>query len=630
MFLILAIEPDRRQANRLAAIGPLRNAELLTVDSVQAGLELLARHVPDLVLTSMLLSAKDDAALADRLRQLDTAGRQVQTLVIPMFAPPRKNEGGLLARFTKSDDESSAHGCQPAVFAAQINEYLDDLQLDREAREMRQPYSAPAETLYHQPTVGDSYQEVVASVPEEQVIVSPPPTRIEAPVSERSMPAIDAAPTIAAELAAAITAAPQRPPLVEPAPPAPARPVTPPSMLEKPAHAATPSVIKPAAPIEAPCVAEPPRDVEPRRVVEPAREIEATRRVERPRDVEAPWAVEQPRDDEAASIDAPTAEPTRLIAPSPIVEPRHITAKPARAKSIVEPGDDDLRTEPIAEPVRLIAPSPVAAPEHIAPAAVARAAQPEAPRAPVKPPPAVSRPVVPAKVKPKVAKVQFVPPPLHEDPEVAKFMAALNEMPTVDLVESEGAADVAQVEETAAASPLERELEINTRRIAARELPPEPVAPRETPPAPVEAAPKTVKALKPARPRAISPAAAPPSLPPSARKRVTPIRRGASAAAPPDPAPEAPPGVEEPPPAPTSTPVKVVGRIKPAAFAPAAPAAARTGKQKGAPRRPRPVQDEWGLFDPDQAGLPAVQAALEEIEEPDIFRNVSTPPKPRR
>src|SRR5690349_5750580 len=99
MFLILAIEPDRRQANRLAAIGPLRNAELLTVDSVQAGLEVLARHVPDLVLTSMLLSAKDDAALAERLRQLDTSGRQVQTLVIPMFAAPRKNEGGLLARF---------------------------------------------------------------------------------------------------------------------------------------------------------------------------------------------------------------------------------------------------------------------------------------------------------------------------------------------------------------------------------------------------------------------------------------------------------------------------------------------------------------------------------------------------
>ena len=56
---------------------------------------------------------------------------------------------------------------------------------------------------------------------------------------------------------------------------------------------------------------------------------------------------------------------------------------------------------------------------------------------------------------------------------------------------------------------------------------------------------------------------------------------------------------------------------------------AHSQKPKGAPRRPRPVQDEWGLFDPDQAGLKAVQAALEEIEEPDIFRNVSKPPKSR-
>jgi len=628
MFLILAIEPDRRQANRLAAIarGPLRNAELLTVDSVQAALEVLARHVPDLVLTSMLLSAKDDAALAERLRQLDTAGRQVQTLVIPMFAAPRKgSEGGLLARFTRSDDEGPAHGCQPAVFAAQVNEYLDDLQLDREAREMRQPYSvAPTEAVEHEPTMSEPYQEVVASVPEDQVIVSPPPTRIEGPAERSTMPTY-APPTIVAEPAASTDAAPQRQPLIKP-----------PSSVTEPAHA-TPSIIKPAAPFEAPRVPEQPRAIEPRRVVEPAREIEA-RRAEPARDVKAPPAVEPPRDDQAAaSVDAPTAEPARLIAPSPVVEPRPIAAKPARTESIVKPADDDLPTEPVAEPVRLIAPSPVAAPEHAAPAATARAGPPEAARAPVRPAPAASRPAVPAKAKPKVAKVQFMPPPLHEDPEVARFMAALNELPTADLVESDGAgdADAAEVEQTAAASTPERELEINRMLKAPREVLAEPVvsrpiaeAPKDV--APKEAAPKTVKALKPARARTISPAAAPPSLPPSARKRVTPIRRGAAAPTAPDPAPEAPPAVEEPPPAATSTPVKVVGRIKPASSTPAAPAAARTSKLKGSPRRPKPVQDEWGLFDPDQAGLPAVQAALEEIEEPDIFRNVGTPPKPRR
>jgi hypothetical protein len=643
MFLILAIEPDRRQANRLAAIarGPLRNAELVTVDSVQAGLEVLARHVPDLVLTSMLLSAKDDAALAERLRELDTAGRQVQTLVIPMFAAPRKgSEGGLLARFTRSDDEGPAHGCQPAVFAAQVNEYLADLELDREARELRQPYTAPAAALDDRPTVSKPYQEVVASVPEDQVIVSPPPTRIEGPTGERSKAPIYSPPTpLAAEPAASTTVATQRPSLVTAAPtPTPAQPTNPPSILKETAHAAAPSsLVKPAA--AAPRVAEQPRAVEPRHnIVEPVREIEATFRVEPERVVEAPPEVEPSRDDDEATEreNAPTAEPTRMIAPSPVVEPRQIAAKAARAESIVEPAnDDDLQTEPTAEPARLIAPSPVAAPETVTPPAVTRAAQPETPRGPVKPAPAVSRPAVQAKARPKVAKVQFVPPPLHDDPEVAKFMAALNELPTVDLVESDGDANAAHAEQTIAAATPRRELEINRTPLAPREVPAQPVisrpsaeAPKEV--VPQEATPKTVKALKPARLRAISPAAAPPSIPRSAMKRVTPIRRGASAPAQPDQAPEAPPGVEEPPPAATSAPVKVVGRIKPASSTPATAAAPRTVKQKASSRRPRPVQDEWGLFDPDQAGLPAVQAALEDIEEPDIFRNVGTPPKPRR
>src|SRR3954468_9453073 len=184
MFLILAIEPDRRQANRLSAIsrGPLRNAELVVVDTVDAALDVLARHAPDLVLTSMLLSAKDDALLARRLRELDTTGRQVQTLVIPMFAAPSRkmlSEGGLLARLTRSEDDGSSQGCQPAVFAAQINEYLEDLQLEDEAREMRQPYSAPAQRLHGQPTVSEPHEQIIAAVPAEAVILPEPAADVE-------------------------------------------------------------------------------------------------------------------------------------------------------------------------------------------------------------------------------------------------------------------------------------------------------------------------------------------------------------------------------------------------------------------------------------------------------------------
>jgi CheY-like chemotaxis protein len=636
MFLILAIEPDRRQANRLAAIGrgPLRNAELVTVETVQAALELLARRVPDLVLTSMLISAKDDSALAERLRQLDTPGRQVQTLVIPLFAAPRKSDGGLLARFTKSDDEGSAHGCQPAVFAAQINEYLDDMQLDREARELRQPYTAPAETFYQQPSVTDAYQEVVASVSAEQVIGPLPTMPAEPPVAEQTTSTIEANHTIDAEPTPAPTAVPPRPPLVRPAAStASPRSTTPPSILKEPARVTAPSVIKPAPPIEAPRPVEPPRVVEAR-VVEPPRVVAPPRAVEPARDVEPLRSIEPARELEAAaSVETPTAEPARLIAPSPIIEPRRSVAKPARSESIIKPADDDLQTEPVAEPARMIAPSPMATPEHVAPAAAAHAPEPETPRAPLKPAPAASRPATPTRARPKVARVQFVGP-LHEDPEVAKFMAALNELPTVDVVESgtDANAETAQVElPAAAATPREPEPALNPTPLLSRAAAlAETVAAQETITAPTEpATPKTVKALKPARARTISPAAAPPPLPPSARKRVTAIRREASSPAQPDPAPEAPPGAEEPPAVATNTPVKVVGRIKPASSAPVAPAAPRTVKPKGAPRRPRPVQDEWGLFDPDQAGLKAVQAALEEIEEPDIFRNVSKPPKSR-
>jgi hypothetical protein len=290
---------------------------------------------------------------------------------------------------------------------------------------------------------------------------------------------------------------------------------------------------------------------------------------------------------------------------------RSATGPPSKTEPIGTPAPDEHR-EPVAEPARLIAPSPIA--------------EPPSPQIAGRPAAAAIRPASAAsgKTKPKVAKVRFVPPPLHEDPEVAKFMAALNELPTVDVVEPAGEDDVETVhaEEPAAAAGVELELEV-APPIPPRESPAKADAPREAEPAP-----KTVKALKPARPRAISPAAAPPSLPASARKRVTPIRRNASAPAQPDPAPEAPPGAAEPLPAAASAPVKVVGRIQPAASAPAASAGARSAKQKSS-RRPRPLQDEWGFFDPDQAGLPAVQAALEEIEEPDIFRNVSTPPKPR-
>jgi hypothetical protein len=83
MPLILAIEPDRRQASRVTALtrGSL-NAQIVVADSTEHGVSALDGRVPDLILTSRLLSPKDEAGL----RELDHAGVPVPTLMIPVLA----------------------------------------------------------------------------------------------------------------------------------------------------------------------------------------------------------------------------------------------------------------------------------------------------------------------------------------------------------------------------------------------------------------------------------------------------------------------------------------------------------------------------------------------------------------
>ena len=77
MPLILAIEPDRRQASQLTAMVRGRlHAELVLGESAERALAALGQRVPDLILTSALLSPKDENALGERLRALDGAAAQ--------------------------------------------------------------------------------------------------------------------------------------------------------------------------------------------------------------------------------------------------------------------------------------------------------------------------------------------------------------------------------------------------------------------------------------------------------------------------------------------------------------------------------------------------------------------------
>src|SRR5688572_33226232 len=97
MPLILAVEPDRRQASHLAAVLRRRPRTELVIDgSATRALDTLAARVPDVLLTSPLLSPQDETALADWLRSLGPAAAGVQALTIPILAtakpaapPPR-------------------------------------------------------------------------------------------------------------------------------------------------------------------------------------------------------------------------------------------------------------------------------------------------------------------------------------------------------------------------------------------------------------------------------------------------------------------------------------------------------------------------------------------------------------
>jgi CheY-like chemotaxis protein len=154
MPLILAIEPDRRQANTLNAVvkGQL-HADLVLADSADEALAALGDRVPDLILTTALLSPTDEVVLGERLRTLNGVAAHVQTLTIPVLAAPRPRvrarAAGMLAalRRGKAPKDDAPDGCDPTVFASQCAEYLERAAAERAA-------SATADRR-HEPADGD-------------------------------------------------------------------------------------------------------------------------------------------------------------------------------------------------------------------------------------------------------------------------------------------------------------------------------------------------------------------------------------------------------------------------------------------------------------------------------------------
>jgi hypothetical protein len=127
MPLILAIVADPQVAAQLAAsIQGRLSVDLVQAAEVGEGLLALDNRIPDLILTSPLMSPFDDGVLDEYLRDLGPAGTHVQTLRIPVLsqASKKKPRLGFSLRRRSKPETPAIEGCDPKVFADEIEQYL--------------------------------------------------------------------------------------------------------------------------------------------------------------------------------------------------------------------------------------------------------------------------------------------------------------------------------------------------------------------------------------------------------------------------------------------------------------------------------------------------------------------------
>ena len=154
MSLILAVEPDRRQAKQLSALVRQHvRGELVVAESGAAALKALGSRIPDLILTPALLPPKDEAVLTGWLRDMGDSAAHVQTLAIPILAEPspgRSNKEQGSSIFGRLRDQQPDHnnpGCDPKVFADQVKVYLDRAGVERSTREPQKKAAPPVASI---------------------------------------------------------------------------------------------------------------------------------------------------------------------------------------------------------------------------------------------------------------------------------------------------------------------------------------------------------------------------------------------------------------------------------------------------------------------------------------------------
>src|SRR5579872_2021353 len=177
MSLILAIEPDARQASQLRTV--IRRdvgAELIFSATTERPLAPIGTRVPDLVLIPALLAPQDDAALAAALRVIASAAH-VQMLTIPLLASSTSKNGsrGAFSIFRRDKTRgASPDGCDPSVFAAQITSYLENvIEERRAATECEEPLATTEEPSPEEPSASELADLSAFEEPFEQPIVEP-------------------------------------------------------------------------------------------------------------------------------------------------------------------------------------------------------------------------------------------------------------------------------------------------------------------------------------------------------------------------------------------------------------------------------------------------------------------------
>jgi hypothetical protein len=176
MQLILAIDSDPRRSEQLASLVHARlKVDLVQSTSAGEGLHALKDRIPDLILTSPLLSPFDDGVLDEYLRDLGAAGAHVQTVRIPVLTPAPSKKGladrlFVLGR-TKPTSPATPDGCDPTVFADEIAVYLTRAVSARQsvahlaqalsAREDEAPQSPVAATPVAHSTVMSEMSEAI-------------------------------------------------------------------------------------------------------------------------------------------------------------------------------------------------------------------------------------------------------------------------------------------------------------------------------------------------------------------------------------------------------------------------------------------------------------------------------------